>query len=343
MEKIEIEKNELMPEEKVSWDSLKVHQMPKKYKSGSFSYSEYSQKILNKPAKSEKKVGDSSIISPHIKAKKSGLLVMFLGILVLAFLIYGAYWFYKNGKDFSFPSFSLFNNKLDISKDVNLPRSESIDSSLYIPTSTDQIILDLEGMSSSSDDLLDNANLNSEIKDTDGDGLNDKEEELLGSDPAKSDSDGDGYNDLTELLGLYNPLGSGDIYTLSSIKKYQNNLQKYYLAYPTKFETSVIDNGASVIFVAEDESFIQVIVQDNEKKQSIEAWYTAEFLSAPQEEQLFQLDKFEGVRGSDNLTVYFTDNSQSKLYIISYTPHDYSVPVYLNIMELMLRSLTAIK
>ncbi|MDK6808555.1 Rib/alpha-like domain-containing protein, partial [Corynebacterium aurimucosum] len=38
-------------------------------------------------------------------------------------------------------------------------------------------------------------------KDTDGDGLTDKEEEELGTDPNKADTDGDGINDGDEVTG----------------------------------------------------------------------------------------------------------------------------------------------
>ncbi len=47
--------------------------------------------------------------------------------------------------------------------------------------------------------------------DSDGDGLGDKLEEGLQTDPYKKDSDGDGYDDGTEVLNGYNPLGEGTL------------------------------------------------------------------------------------------------------------------------------------
>ncbi|MBI4142681.1 hypothetical protein HY480_02290 [Candidatus Uhrbacteria bacterium] len=42
--------------------------------------------------------------------------------------------------------------------------------------------------------------------DTDGDGLTDAEENVIGTNVRAKDTDGDGYDDRTELLNLYNPL-----------------------------------------------------------------------------------------------------------------------------------------
>ncbi|MBT6691586.1 hypothetical protein HOB10_04610 [Candidatus Parcubacteria bacterium] len=50
-----------------------------------------------------------------------------------------------------------------------------------------------------------------ESRDTDGDGLPDKLEEGLGTDPNNPDTDGDGHNDRTEVLNGYNPLGTGQM------------------------------------------------------------------------------------------------------------------------------------
>lgn len=47
--------------------------------------------------------------------------------------------------------------------------------------------------------------------DSDNDGLPDDMETALGTDAAKSDSDDDGYSDKQELLGNFNPLGTGNL------------------------------------------------------------------------------------------------------------------------------------
>jgi len=52
-----------------------------------------------------------------------------------------------------------------------------------------------------------------EDSDTDGDGLQDKMEEALGTDVENPDSDGDGFNDGAEVRGGFNPLGEGTLDT----------------------------------------------------------------------------------------------------------------------------------
>jgi DNA-directed RNA polymerase subunit RPC12/RpoP len=55
------------------------------------------------------------------------------------------------------------------------------------------------------------ADANLDGVDTDADGLSDQAENAFGTDINKIDSDGDGFNDKTEILGGYNPMGTGEI------------------------------------------------------------------------------------------------------------------------------------
>ena len=50
-----------------------------------------------------------------------------------------------------------------------------------------------------------------QLKDSDGDGLDDKLEEGLGTDPFNKDSDGDGHNDGDEVRDGFDPLGPGRV------------------------------------------------------------------------------------------------------------------------------------
>jgi hypothetical protein len=53
--------------------------------------------------------------------------------------------------------------------------------------------------------------------DADGDGLDDKLEEAIGTDPGRADTDGDGYADGTEVKSGYNPRGAGKLATNSAL------------------------------------------------------------------------------------------------------------------------------
>jgi hypothetical protein len=48
-----------------------------------------------------------------------------------------------------------------------------------------------------------------DLPDSDGDGLGDRLELALGTNPQKKDSDGDGYDDKVEIVNSYNPNGPG--------------------------------------------------------------------------------------------------------------------------------------
>ena len=48
-----------------------------------------------------------------------------------------------------------------------------------------------------------------QLQDTDGDGLDDKLEKAVGTDPSKADTDGDGHSDGDEVKKGYNPAGAG--------------------------------------------------------------------------------------------------------------------------------------
>lgn len=59
-------------------------------------------------------------------------------------------------------------------------------------------------------DFLDFLNKTYGTKDTDGDGICDEVEKMIGTDPLKADTDGDGMSDGDEIRAGRNPLGPGD-------------------------------------------------------------------------------------------------------------------------------------
>jgi hypothetical protein len=181
------------------------------------------------------------------------------------------------------------------------------------------------------------------IVDTDIDGLSDLEEADLGTNASSIDSDGDKYNDLTELVGGYNPAGSGKLIDNTNIKKYSNASYKYNILYPNAWQLYLVDKGASVIFTAEDQSFVQVVTQANTNKLSIKKWYETEFSTTALDSQTVTFNNWEGIKSVDGLIVYLTNQTSNNIYIVSYTPVSDQTLSYNNIFGAMIKSFTIVK
>ncbi len=178
--------------------------------------------------------------------------------------------------------------------------------------------------------------------DSDNDGLTDKEEALLGCDAGNIDSDGDSYNDLSEIMSLYNPAGADKLINNSNISKYLNSSFNYNLLYPAIWSFSTIGGDDSVMFRSSDNQFIQVIVQENQDKEPISNWYKKQF-------DIIEIDSakliipsardWQGIKSEDGLTIYLTDKGYNNITIITYIPSQNNVLDYINIFEMMIKSL----
>ena len=81
-----------------------------------------------------------------------------------------------------------------------------------IPEPVVEIDTDKDGLNDSTENTL---GTNPNNPDTDGDGLQDREEvEVYKTNPLVADSDGDGYLDGAEVKGGYNPLGEGKLFEI---------------------------------------------------------------------------------------------------------------------------------
>ena len=155
--------------------------------------------------------------------------------------------------------------------------------------------------------------------DSDQDGLSDLEEIILDCNINSDDSDGDGYKDLDELRKLYNPAGSGKIIVNQNIEKYTNASHKYSIYYPDIWLKTDVDGDNSVLFRAGNNQYMQIIVQNNIKKQSLEEWYKEQLnISSIQGSQIIYKTGWNGIKSADGLIVYLTQGQGSKIFIISY-------------------------
>mgnify|MGYP001606146434 CR=1 FL=1 len=175
--------------------------------------------------------------------------------------------------------------------------------------------------------------------DQDKDGLTDREEAFFGSNPNNINSDSDGYNDFAEVNNLYNPAGQGKLESSPTIKSYSNTTYKYSLLYPASWSLSKIGGDDSVIIQSSDNHFIQIIVQLNSKKESIENWYKAQFnIAAVNNLQLIESDGWRAVRSDNGLIVYLTDQGHNYLYTVTYNLGENTVLEYKNIFEMLVKS-----
>lgn len=316
-------------EEKIS-QNIVVHKMPKNYKAGTFSYNDY----FNNETKSDGSKSDVPS-EAHTKGKKTGIIIMVIGFIIIGVLAYGAFVYLKTPDKFNF--FSFFQKKTIVPV-VPTPIVPIISTPVVTTTPIFEIATTTEEIATTTVTTTPEIIAPVTIVDNDADGLNDFEEEVLKTDANMADSDGDKYNDLTELIGGYNPAGSGKLSDNDNIKKYTNVSYKYDVLYPKNWKLDLVDKGASVVFTANDQSFIQVVTQSNDKKLDIKKWYETEFATSIIDNQIVKYNNWEGIKSVDGFVVYLTDQSLKNIYIISYTPVSDQTLSYLNIFEMMMRS-----
>lgn len=311
------------------------------------------------------------------QSKGLGILILALGALVLAGLIFAMYFFVFKKDD---STVAIDNSSNQAEEDANQKddeqakndldgKKENNDGSSNKEGGGDNNLDDNNNASSSVDqseiknDGIDENEATSSVRriefnedyeisdegeslqllnaeDSDNDGLFDSEEEILGTNKLEIDSDGDGYDDFSELFNMYNPAGKGEISDNDGIEKYSNSLHNYSLYYPAKWEVDKIDGENSIIFKAENNQFVQIMVQENAKNQSLEAWYKEQF-NISRIDQALNLYKRDwlAVRSEDGLNTYLQNSKSDKIFIMTYSIGLDSVLYYKNIYSFMIKSL----
>ena len=175
--------------------------------------------------------------------------------------------------------------------------------------------------------------------DSDGDGLTDNEEQLLGTDLSSANSDGDGYGDLVELKNLYNPAGAGRLIENLNIREMTNATYHYSVYYPTEWAGGASSNDESIIFMSADNHFIQIITQPNDSGQIINDWYREQFSLSEIATEFFVVGSdWVGLKSPDGLTVYLNDQAQENIFALTYNIGSSSTLEYKNIFDMMVKS-----
>ena len=314
---------------------FKVHRMPKGYKSGRFESSAFS----SSPSK-EKSSGGSN--------KKVGLLIISLGSITVVFLIYiiisylsqpdfslGGIFKFKSSNTAVKPSPVVLNEKepaislINEEEPVVIEEEEDLELDLDIE---EDLIIDEEN------NMEEEVEVSVSFLDSDGDGLSDQEEVLIGTNPLESDSDGDGYDDFTEVSNLYNPLGSGLLKDNRNIQELQDDNLVYSVLYPSSLEPSISNDGHNTLFFLDDNSFIQILLEENEGQQNITSWYGSRFFSFIDNSEIIEKDTWSGFYTSDGSSFYLGDHDRKYVFTILYNFPENQNPLYMNIFKMMINS-----
>ena len=306
----------------------------------------------------EANYGSSSELNSQINSKKDfkvmGFLIIFVGLIFIALIIFLTYRFVispaatpkeagvnieasqdttaesKSDEEVETETATVEDSELDINQtasDLDLKTTEIIDEEEVI--SPDVMQEEFQGQ--------DAVNL-SPLIDSDGDALYDEEEILLGTSIFLSDSDGDSYSDFSEIKNSYNPSGEGILTDSTFISIYRNFNYNFNFLYPNAWELKEVSDKL-MIFEDKDSSLVQLAIMDNVDKLSILSWYEATF---PEDvlvyDKLISKPGYEGVVSKSGLDVYLTNEARTTIFVFSYIPASSGRLAFVNIFEMIYSS-----
>jgi hypothetical protein len=286
------------------------------------------------------------------QAKKTGLLILILGMLFLVAVAGGAYYFLFLAEApaaptaTTTPALETANTEPEPAVVETVPEKTEI---INPPAATSTIIATTtppEAVATTTATTTEPAVKSlTKAVDSDKDGLTDIEEGVLGTDPAAADSDGDGYSDLAELNNFYDPAGPGKLADSPRWKKYLNPTYGYSLLRPEIFAPKPLGGDYSVSFVAPDNQFFQLEVQPNTTRSSIMDWYREQFGEPAELARLVEgrdasgAPSWLGIKSGDGLNLYLTDTKFSNIFTLSYNVGLERTLAYPNFFNLFITSL----
>lgn len=267
------------------------------------------------------------------KYKMVGALIIGLGVILVAVLIFISYrFFFKPPVD---NAEIVLDNKPEVEVITENEEEDDLTATTTAVVEPEVIIEDVPDEEDVNEEEEDYEFESSLIIDSDSDGLSDEEELVFQTNPNLEDSDNDTYSDLEEIRNLYNPSGGGTLEDASYMLRYFSRVASYSFLYPRSWDLSSTNNDYTVIIAAPDNSLLQVSVQPNNRMQTISTWYESTVGEASVNSEV-QGDGWSGIMGADNMNFYITDNELVNIYVVSYIATINNKVLYPNVFQLLI-------
>jgi len=290
------------------------------------------------PLSSSSETNKANFSAPQ-NHKKTGIIIIIGGILLIIGLIYGAYILIikpsLNPSVNPEENLETVNEQASTTENTLTPNQELT----VIPSSTlPGIEVSTSTVASTTELETPTSTISSMVVDSDSDGLSDEEEKLLGADSTKIDSDGDGNADLIEIKNNYNPAGTGRLASSSYLASFTNPLLKYSILYPKDWTLKNLNGNETVLTTSVDENyFIQVIHQNNTNNLSILDWFQTEFPEQQMGEARSAADgSWSGVYSEDKKAFYLNDQAKANIYVFSIGAVEGNSANFTNLFELII-------
>lgn len=300
----------------------------------------------------------SSKLSAQANSKKNfrvmGLIIIFIGFIFIALIVFLTYRFVISptvDSKYSTGDSQAIKPEIESEESIKTEAQANKDSSIDINQEANDLneekvefietgdVVDLNDLMQEEFQGQDAITMGPLI-DSDGDGLYDEEEILIGTSIFLSDSDGDSYADLSEIKNNYNPSGEGILADSSFISIYRNFNYGFNFLYPKAWELKEVSDNL-IVFEDSDSSLIQLAVTENSDGLSILNWYETTF---PEEllvhNKLISKTGYEGVISKNGLNIYLTDEARTNIFIFSYIPASPGRLTFINIFEMMYSSIS---
>jgi hypothetical protein len=286
-------------------EDVMIHVMPKEFFGKEAGVKEIPKKpVARVPAPPPKPVPVKPAVLTQKKKSKTNIVLIIIGFVVIVAFAAGAYVVVK-----SLEEPQIVEDKLEV---VDIPEMDE--------EPVEVVPVTFPG------------------KDTDGDGLTDKEETLYGTDFRNPDTDGDTFLDGNEVFHRYDPLGFSPSTLLDTGSVVEYDAQGgYTLTYPKQWSVATREDGME--FKSSTGASISLDVYQKQEDQKFSEWYQLTIPAAEREVFLEDMTK-EGYlfyKYPDLMTAFVEVEDQ--IFLFTYTVNEAPTIDFLKTFQMMVNSL----